>query len=73
MNKDIPAFPSPDFGHGVRTIGGMTLRDYFAGQALAGLCSTLNFGSAPSDERLAQWSYDLADAMLEARGEGGLE
>ena len=48
---------------------GMTLRDYFAGQALVGLLSD-NF-LAPkisSIELLAINSYVIADAMLEARG-----
>ena len=43
-------------------IPGMTLRDYFAGQALAGL-STRHGGG----EVLAQASYQIADAMLKER------
>lgn len=51
---------------------GMTLRDYFAGQALASLA-----GSAASDgsdflhssgaQSAARWAYAFADAMLAAR------
>jgi len=41
-----------------------TLRDEFAGQALAGLAS-INFDE-PAD-RFASDAYELADAMLEAR------
>jgi hypothetical protein len=53
---------------------GMSLRDYFAGQALAGICANSawndNFHasvSAPS----AQAAYAMADAMIAARKAGG--
>ncbi len=57
------AFPGQTNG----IVTGMSLRDYFAGQALAGL--------AAHDESNVEWliefgtdaSYDIADAMLEAR------
>lgn len=44
---------------------GMTLRDYFAGQALAG---TLPGAKLDVDE-YAQLAYRMADAMLRARGQ----
>ena len=40
---------------------GMTLRDWFAGQALA------SGGSAPSNDGTATWCYEMADAMIKAR------
>ena len=43
---------------------GMSLRDYFAGQALVGIL--MNFGPSPSKYRAGQ-AYEFADAMLEAR------
>lgn len=49
---------------------GMTLRDYFAGQALALLAgddTAHNLG----DRVVAKWCYSLADAMIEARKKGG--
>jgi hypothetical protein len=53
---------------------GMTLRDYFAGQALVGLLAARHIN--PHDYPLkraaeisAEKSYAIADAMLEARGE----
>lgn len=61
------------FPHGNPEQGGsegMTLRDYFAGQALAGnfACQTLQW---PINDYLAaaRSSYKAADAMLEARKE----
>ncbi len=64
------AFPAKfmiDNGYGFsEVIGtGMTLRDYFAGQALAGIMADPNL-TFPN-ERLASWAYKLADAMLAAR------
>lgn len=49
---------------------GMTLRDYFAGQALASSDYTLRVCSnCPTPEQMALGAYVLADAMLEAREE----
>lgn len=44
---------------------GMTLRDYFAGQALQGMCAegTIRTPTAA----IAVEAYSIADAMLEAR------
>lgn len=63
-----PAFPACNEANVNGTMG-MTLRDYFAGQALAGIISA--HASAdddlPDDEEAATWSYEYADAMLTAR------
>jgi hypothetical protein len=48
------------------TEGGMTLRDWFAGQALAGIC---NHGGWGQMKEAAENCYEFADAMLEAREE----
>lgn len=53
-----PAFPMPQGGR-----GGMTLRDYFAGQVLAGLGA----GLSCQPEQISKFSYIIADAMIEAR------
>jgi len=45
---------------------GMTLRDWFAGQALGGLLATNQTADVSS---YAIASYELADAMIEARKE----
>jgi hypothetical protein len=44
----------------------MTLRDWFAGQALAGMCADPDMGSNTADA-IAGSAYSLADAMLKAR------
>lgn len=68
-----PAFPVPlhpgQSYQGHAPCDGMTLRDYFAAKALNGLLA-----SSPSDEEIspkgvAEFAYDIADAMLAARGE----
>ena len=66
-----PAFPRPvsfskEGGTHRGTIG-MSLRDYFAGQALAGILSSDN--KPECDDRKAEWAYNLADSMLFFRKE----
>ena len=46
---------------------GMSLRDYFAGQALAGLAGPHGDGFSLPEEDFAEWAYRYADAMLAAR------
>lgn len=69
--ENPPAFPQPGFPREP----GMTLRDWFAGQALTGLVSghlaaspDHNIGSEDGPH-LATESYRIADAMLSARGD----
>lgn len=73
-NENEFAFPSDLDHYGVRPSRGMTLRDWFAGQALAGI-GTWTPGSYYVDlcegsTKLARarWAYEQADAMLKARG-----
>lgn len=54
------AFPSD-------TNFGMTLRDYFAGQAMQGMLAACTGWSEAQQERLAGASYLMADWMLEER------
>lgn len=63
-----PAFPWGE--HGDR-LGGMSLRDWFAGQILAGaMVHSAGMEDAPDDVlcRLSKCVYRVADAMLAARG-----
>lgn len=64
-----PAFPVViDLGQSVEYQKGITMRDYFAAQALMGMMSSRNPNSprfAPDDD--AAYVYAVADAMLRAR------
>ncbi len=68
FSKESPAFPVPMPGTG-EYCSGMTLRDWFAGQALAGLMvPPLSLSGDP--DSVATLAYQLADGMLEARKGG---
>lgn len=78
MTKDNggPAFPRPQaetsIGGNHEQVG-MSLRDWFAGQALntryANEDMDGNVPKAPED--IAAWAYQVADALLAARAKGG--
>lgn len=62
------AFPCLDSSDGALAMRdpGMTLRDWFAGQALAGMLA--NSADNWSDHSFAaKWAYEAADAMLAER------
>lgn len=63
MNISPPAFPTWIADDSM--VPGMTLRDYFAAQALTGLL-TESSGDF-SNDAIAQLAYSLADGMLKAR------
>ena len=53
---------------------GMTLRDYFAGQALAGAIANHQYDFGYTDpQEMATCYYEIADAMLAERLKGGEE
>lgn len=62
INDGGPAFP------GYHLAPGMTLRDYFAGQALQGLCADSELST--TQQRMAKWCFEVADAMLAERAKG---
>lgn len=61
-NDGGPAFPLHERDDALK---GMSLRDWFAGQALAGLYADSRVNS--SAEKAAEAVYKMADAMLKAR------
>lgn len=73
INNGGPAFPCENIrtpNGGVIVSDGMTLRDYFAAKAMQGMAASAEHcsdGWAHSD--IAVQAYELADAMLRARGE----
>lgn len=74
MSKETggPAFPGQyDHGHTVESWTGMTLRDYFAANAMQGMLANPNQDYAPltlkAQEAVVEGAYEMADAMLKAR------
>jgi hypothetical protein len=65
-NDGGPAFPCPTGSDGGVAFADMSLRDWFAGMALAGI----RVGDWEKCEHGAKWCYDYADAMLSERQKG---
>ena len=69
---NTPAFPVPllpgQSWQEMAPCDGMTLRDYFAGKALQGICAHPDTWGL-LQKGIARTAYDMADAMLEARGD----
>lgn len=66
----FPGFETPSGGY-----PGMSLRDWFAGQALMGICAGWSQSTHPDAQEswsptkyVGRWAYAAADAMLAARG-----
>lgn len=62
-----PAFPMYFGPNDGGNNGGMALRDYFAGQAMAGLFANSDAFEHNDDATMAKYAYSVADAMIEAR------
>jgi hypothetical protein len=60
-----PAFPVPTLNAEMERQDGMSLRDWFAGQALVSIFAYVTDPSVAADK-----VYSMADAMLEARKAG---
>jgi hypothetical protein len=72
VNYGKSAFPiirSDGMGHMQPEDRGMSLRDYFAGQAINGFVATNNWLNDSDPLNIAKRAYCIADAMLEARGD----
>ena len=65
VNDGGPAFPVQSDGCLV-TAGGMSLRDWFAGQVIKGLIERFPINEA-CDARLCEVAYKLADDMIAER------
>lgn len=71
MNDTLMAFPQAQVAGALGlSTGSMTLRDYFAGQALAAVAAYGPNGHAPASV-IADAAYEIADAMIAARNAGG--
>lgn len=72
INDGGPAFPSQ---WDDRDNVGMTLRDWFAGQALVGIINACALDTRRDGERtenmFARKAFSIADAMIAARETGG--
>lgn len=67
QNNGGPAFPYGQENHTERSSEGMTLRDYFAAKAMAGMLSEGR--SSNAKDWMPEEAYKIADAMLAARKE----
>ena len=81
MSKTIddggPAFPRPAVEYRCGPQEGMSLRDWFAGQALAGMMAHSDTNIDPDPTELVKYMkygpWLIADAMLAARSKEGRE
>ena len=67
-NDGGPAFPRPDS----LCSEGMSLRDYFAGQAILGLVHCADAPTRLNPNEIAEAAYRIAEALLARRGKGGV-
>lgn len=67
----FPSYSKNEYGETEVNDYGMTLRDHFAALAMQGELASKStdegYYSEPSFKRLAENSYKIADAMMEAR------
>ena len=67
-----PAFPRSGRGDNrIPEQGGMTLRDWFASQALVGFLSGASGSNSVDPEVISTTAYRVADSMLRAREREG--
>jgi hypothetical protein len=70
-NNGGPAFPTDDYyvdGGKFQGGTGMTLRDYFAGQAIVGLVGKIGIDEKYNTDKAAAWfAYRVAEEMITER------
>lgn len=64
-----PAFPVSIPGVGDNGCAGMSLRDWFAGQALTGLAAAIQGPGCADWQYYSTAAYAIADAMVTERGQ----
>jgi len=65
INDGGPAFPIAE--NGLQGYNGMSIRDYFAGQAMTAIIGSLYCTPETSFKEVSGRAYAQADAMLKAR------
>lgn len=72
INDGGSAFPVHELTNGgLVPVGGMSLRDYFAGQALNALITEALKSDHKAWESTTKHAYYIADSMLQAREQKG--
>jgi hypothetical protein len=66
--SDKPAFPVPYDATGFTAVGGITLREYYAGLAMQGL---MDANDLAKEESIAKWAVGYADALIAELEKGG--
>jgi len=67
-DKNTPAFPFVAEDHtGMMINMGMSLRDYFAAQAMQGMLAACTGWTDADQDRLARTGYRMADEMMKER------
>lgn len=73
--ENPPAFPRPGFEQPAGMQDGMTLRDWFAGQAMQVIApimaAKIESMQSFTGQEVAEAAYRMADALLAAREEDG--
>lgn len=70
--KAFPSSTTEETGLGLTDVynEGMDLRDYFAAKAMQGLIPLFHKAMSSDSKTCAEWSYEMADQMIEARKNG---
>lgn len=71
MDNSKPAFPAlHSLSDGVSYSNGMTLREYYAGQALVGLIASNDDGAGDRLTEVPKYAVDIADALIAELNKG---